>query len=40
MKSGGHHAHDAAWRQAVQQWLIDNRVIALLQPKTLSPHSS
>lgn len=39
MKTCGHQAHDAAWRQAVQEWLVNNGIITVRQPLTVSPHS-
>jgi hypothetical protein len=38
MKTCGHHAHDAAWRRAVEQWLVDNGMLTVRQPQTVSPH--
>lgn len=37
MKTCGHQAHDAAWRQAVQQWLENHGLITVLRPKIVSP---
>lgn len=37
MKTCGHHAHDAAWRQAVQKALVQLGFITVLQPKIVSP---
>jgi hypothetical protein len=39
MKSVGQYAHDAAWRQAVETWLLDNRFIEVVQPKLCYPNS-
>lgn len=38
MKTCGHHAHAAAWRQAMEEWLVNSGVITVLQPKIVSPH--
>jgi len=37
MSKGGRHAHDAAWRQAIETWMLDNCLIEVVQPKRLSP---
>jgi hypothetical protein len=37
MSNRGRHAHDAAWRQAVETWMLDNGLIEVVQPKKLSP---
>ena len=37
MQAVGRHAHDAAWRQAIENWLLDNRLIDVVQPKRVSP---
>jgi transposase InsO family protein len=40
MPARARHAHDAAWRQAVEDWLLDNRLITVVQPKEVSPLSA
>ena len=37
MSKVGRHAHDAAWRQAIENWMLDNGLIEVVQPKILSP---
>lgn len=37
MQAVSRHAHDAARRQAIENWLLDNRLIDVVQPKTVSP---
>lgn len=37
MSKGGRHAYDAAWRQAIESWMLDNGLIEVVQPKRLSP---
>ena len=37
MPKRGRHAHDAAWRQAVENWMLDNGLIEVVQPKRVSP---
>ncbi len=38
MKTCGPHAHDAAWRQAVEQWLVGAGLIAIHPPQSVLPH--
>jgi len=40
MKSSGKRASDAAWRQAVQEVLIERGLISVVPPVIVSPHSS
>ena len=37
MPKAGRLAHDAAWRQAIENWMLDNGLIEVLQPNRLSP---
>lgn len=38
MKSCGPHAHGAAWRQAVEQWLVEAGFVTIRRPQSVSPH--
>jgi hypothetical protein len=38
MKAYGHHAHEAAWGRAVEQWLVENGVLTVRQSQTVLPH--
>ena len=37
MSKRGRHTYDAAWRQALENWMLDNGLIEVVQPKSLSP---
>jgi hypothetical protein len=38
MKAETRRAHDAAWRQAVEEWLRDGQSSAVVQPRPALPH--
>jgi hypothetical protein len=37
MRAGGRRAHDAVWRQAVEEGLLDLHIIEVVQPKPMLP---
>jgi hypothetical protein len=37
MRAGSRRAHDAAWRQAVEAWLLEHGFLEVLQPKRCYP---
>ena len=37
VRAGSRRAHDAAWRQAVEAWLLENGFLEVLQPKKCYP---
>ena len=37
MQKGGRRAHDAAWRQAAEMWLLERDFLEVLQPKKCYP---
>ena len=37
MRDGSQHAYDAAWRQAVEVWLLEHGFLEVLQPKKCYP---
>jgi hypothetical protein len=39
MRAGSRRAHEAAWRQAVETWLLEHGFLEVLQPKNVLPHS-
>ena len=39
MRAGSRRAHAAAWRQAVEAWLLEHDFFEVLQPKSVTPFS-
>lgn len=37
MSKVGRHAHDAAWRQAIESWMLNNGLMQVVQPRRMSP---
>jgi hypothetical protein len=37
MSKVGRHAYDAAWRQAIESWMLDNGLMQVVQPRIMSP---
>jgi len=37
MSKVGRHAYDAAWRQAIESWMLDNGLMQVVQPRRMSP---
>ena len=37
MPKGGRRAPDTAWRQALETWMLDNGLMQVVQPRTMSP---